>query len=293
VKQFKKYIVCPVCSGEQFSSFKTIKDHMITKEDFDIVSCDSCGFHFTNPIPLVTDIGNYYKSEDYISHSSSKKGLVNSIYGIVRSITLKQKVSLVKKRATGISLLDIGAGTGHFLNQAKTAGFTVQGLEPDQDAVQFAYNNFQLRLDSLKTLYTIESESKDVITMWHVLEHVYQLNEDLSEMNRVLNKSGLLIIAVPNMDSYDAKKYGAYWAAFDVPRHLYHFQKNTIQQLLEKHHFSLLEILPMKFDSFYVSMLSEKYKGGNLLNGVLTGFKSNLKAKKQGFSSQIYVFKKN
>jgi len=293
VKQFKKYILCPVCSGEQFSSFKTIKDHMITKEDFDIVSCDSCGFHFTNPIPLVTDIGNYYKSEDYISHSSSKKGLVNSIYGIVRSITLKQKVSLVQKRTAGLSLLDIGAGTGHFLNHSKKAGFNVQGLEPDDDAVQFAKENFHLDLDPLDMLYKIESNSKDVITMWHVLEHVYQLNEDLSEMNRVLNKSGLLIIAVPNMDSYDAKKYGEYWAAYDVPRHLYHFQKNTIKQLLEKHKFSLLEILPMKFDSFYVSMLSEKYKGGNLLNGVLTGFKSNLKAKKQGFSSQIYVFKKN
>lgn len=293
MKQFKKYTECPVCSGEKFRSFKTVKDHMITKEHFEIVACDSCGFHFTNPIPLETEIGNYYKSEDYVSHSSSKKGLVNSIYGVVRSITLKQKVSLVKKRTSGLSLLDIGAGTGHFLNQSKAADFAVQGLEPDQDAVQFAKDNFQLQLDSLDTLYTIESESKDVITMWHVLEHVYQLNEDLAEMNRVLKKSGLLIIAVPNMDSYDALKYGEYWAAFDVPRHLYHFQKNTIQQLLEKHNFSLTEILPMKFDSFYVSMLSEKYKGGNLLNGVFTGLKSNLKAKKQGFSSQIYVFKKN
>lgn len=265
---------------------------MITKEVFSIVKCDSCGFHFTNPIPSENIIGNYYKSEEYISHSSSNAGLINKAYNVVRNITLKRKVKLINRLSKGKQLLDIGAGTAHFLNAAKNAGFQVQGLEPDEDAKKFAQAEFGIALENLSEITNIETSSKDVITMWHVLEHVYHLKKDIAEFVRVLKNDGVLIIAVPNMSSWDAQHYQDFWAAYDVPRHLYHFQEKTIQKLMDQFDLKCVEILPMKFDAFYVSMLSEKYKGGSVVKGILNGLKSNAKAKNHGFSSQIYIFRK-
>ena len=293
MEQIKNYTNCPVCEYSEFSNHLTVTDHMITKEVFAIVYCISCGFHFTNPIPSEEVVGNYYKSENYISHSSSNTGLINKAYNLVRNITLKRKVKLVSRLAQGKELLDIGAGTGHFLNAAKGASFIVQGLEPDEDAKKFAKSEFLLSLEDLEEIVKIESNSKDVITMWHVLEHVFHLKRDLSEFVRVLNDDGVFIVAVPNMSSWDAKHYGAFWAAYDVPRHLYHFQESTIKNLFSQFNLDCVEVLPMKFDSFYVSMLSEKYKSGNIFSGIINGLKSNLKAKNNGYSSQIYVFKKN
>jgi ubiquinone/menaquinone biosynthesis C-methylase UbiE len=292
VEQLNTINACPVCEHAEFESFIDLKDWMITKEEFTIVKCSSCGFHFTNPIPAETTIGNYYKSEEYVSHSSSNKGIINRVYSIVRNYTLKQKVKLLSNYTKGNSLLDIGAGTGHFLNLAQTQGYEIQGLEPDEDARKYSKQNFNLSLDTLEELTRIPSDSKDIVTMWHVLEHVYHLKRDLSEIVRVLKTRGYLFVAVPNMDSWDAKFYKSYWAAYDVPRHLYHFQKNTIQLLLKSFGMNCIEILPMKFDAYYVSMLSEKYKNGSVVNGVINGLKSNLYAKNHGYSSQIYVFKK-
>lgn len=293
MEQIKYYTNCPVCESSDFSNHLTLADHMITKEVFSVVKCNSCGFHFTNPIPSEEVIGNYYKSENYISHSNSKSGLINKAYNVVRKITLKKKVNLVSRLAKGKNLLDIGSGTGHFLNESKITGFDVQGLEPDEDAKKFAKDEFSLSLEDLEEIIKIDSNSKDVITMWHVLEHVYHLKRDLSEFVRVLSDDGVFIVAVPNMSSWDAKHYGTFWAAYDVPRHLYHFQEATIKKLFSQFNLDCVEILPMKFDSFYVSMLSEKYKSGKVVSGVINGLKSNMMAKKHGFSSQIYVFKKN
>ena len=254
MEQLEKLNACPVCEHAEFKEFIALKDWMITKEEFTIVKCSSCGFHFTNPIPAESIIGNYYKSEEYVSHSSSNKGIINRVYSIVRNYTLKQKVKLLSNYTKG--------------------------------------NSFNLSLEKLDTLTSISSDSKDLITMWHVLEHVYHLKRDLSEIVRVLKTGGYLFIAVPNMDSWDAKFYKSYWAAYDVPRHLYHFQENSIQLLLKSFGMNCVEILPMKFDSYYVSMLSEKYKNGSVVNGIINGLKSNLYAKNYGYSSQIYVFKK-
>lgn len=284
---------CPICDSHNFAPFMDVKDHMITKEDFKIVKCIACGFHFTNPIPSIANIGEYYKSEEYVSHSSSKKGIINSLYNLVRNHTLKKKVSLLQSLSSGKELLDIGSGTGHFLNQAKQTGFVVEGLEPDQDAVNFAKTNFKVDLFPLAHLYELEKESKDFITMWHVLEHVYNLKEDFQQIVNVLKIGGYLIIAVPNLESYDAKLYKEYWAAYDVPRHLYHFRKTDIQNLASQFGLKLEVVKPMKFDSYYVSMLSEKYKGGSIVKAFLNGWMSNLKSSKGGYSSQIYILRKN
>jgi SAM-dependent methyltransferase len=237
-------------------------------------------------------IGNYYKSEDYVSHSSTKKGLVNSVYNKVRNYTLNQKVKLVKRLVTGRDLLDVGAGTGHFLKRAQDNGFSVLGLEPDEDARKVAHEQNNVNLQTLDSLSTLTPSSYDCVTMWHVLEHVYNLQEDTKQIASLIKEKGVWIIAVPNHTSFDGTHYGSFWAAYDVPRHLYHFSPATIVPFIEQLGFKLEEQLPMKFDAYYVSMLSEKYKGGSLFNALRIGWLSNMRSKNGKCSSQIYVFRK-
>ena len=282
---------CPVCSETLFSPFLSCVDHMITKEKFNIVSCNNCRFHFTNPVPTVDMIGEYYKSDNYVSHSSSKKGFVNFLYGIVRTFTLKQKLRWVKNNTLGKELLDIGSGTGHFLKAARKKGFHGLGIEPDNEARTYAHRVNHVRSYSQKELYKIKENTFDAITLWHVLEHVYHLNKDIKQIKNLLKPTGTLFVAVPNMASYDASYYKSFWAAYDVPRHLYHFQQYDIARLFANHGFELKKVIPMKYDAFYVSMLSEKYKKGFFLKGVWIGLLSNFKAKKHGYSSQVYVLK--
>jgi 2-polyprenyl-3-methyl-5-hydroxy-6-metoxy-1,4-benzoquinol methylase len=196
----------------------------------------------------------------------------------------------------GRALLDIGSGTGEFLNHCKEAGFSVEGIEPSESARKLTKNNFNIIAKEESDLGSIPDESQDFVSMWHVLEHVYHLNDRIKQIYRLLKKDGKVIIAVPNLNSYDAKHYKEYWAAYDLPRHLYHFRPTDVEAIFKKHDFSLEKILPMKFDSYYVSMLSEKYRNGrvNYFNAFYIGLKSNLKAgKKAEYSSQIYILSKN
>lgn len=284
---------CVVCGSKEQKEFLKVKDHMITKEEFTIVECKNCGFHFTNPIPEKEKIGDYYKSEEYISHSSSKKGVINFLYNIVRNKTLKQKVKWVRNAVHGKRLLDIGSGTGHFLRAAKDNGFEGYGIEPDEDARTYAHKENHVRSCDQSELYNLEKNSVDVITMWHVLEHVYELKKDVDRMHEILSAGGKIFVAVPNMNSYDARFYKQYWAAYDVPRHLYHFQQQDISKFFMDRGFELEKVIPMKYDSFYVSMLSEKYRKRFSLFGVVVGLISNMKAKKYGYSSQVYVLHKS
>lgn len=285
-------IICPNCGQQSSVKTKTVVDHFLSKESFDLRKCDGCHLVFTAPRPAIEKIGSYYQSEEYVSHSSTKKGLINRVYCIVRNYTLNQKVSLVQRHSIGMVLLDIGAGTGHFLKKAADYGFEVTGLEPDETARKVAKLENKLELKDLSDLYELKQNSVDVITMWHVLEHVYDLKKDTTWMSQLIKSDGLWVIAVPNYTSYDAQYYKEHWAAYDVPRHLYHFEPATIIPMIENLGFDLLEMLPMKFDAYYVSMLSEKYKGGNLLNAMRIGLLSNWRSKNGKCSSQIYVFRK-
>ncbi|TNE56143.1 MAG: class I SAM-dependent methyltransferase [Bacteroidetes bacterium] len=270
----------------------TIRDHMITKEEFKLSECASCGFVFTNPRPSRERIGEYYKSEDYISHSSTKKGLINFLYNKVRNYTLGQKLRLLRKYGQGNLLLDIGAGSGHFSNHCVKSGMQVLSLEPDEDARSFARKEFGLEMKEMPELYRLKNGEHDMITMWHVLEHVYDLQKDFGQFARVLKAGGTFFIAVPNRMSYDAKLYQSDWAAYDVPRHLYHFRETDIRRLAEQYGFVLERTVPMKFDAYYVSMLSEKYRNGSMLKAVWNAWRSNVKSSDGGYSSQIYILKK-
>lgn len=285
-------VICPACGHLEHTQHLKVEDHFLSKESFELLLCNACQLVFTTPRPSLEKIGDYYKSEDYVSHSSTKKGLVNSVYNWVRNYTLNKKVKLISSLVSGRQLLDIGAGSGHFVGRAKTAGYTVLGLEPDADARKVAKELNDVDLENLDRLYELTPATYDVVTMWHVLEHVYNLSDDVKQIASLIQSNGVWVIAVPNYTSFDATYYGSYWAAYDVPRHLYHFEPNSIIPLIEKNGFTFEKMLPMKFDSYYVSMLSEKYKGGSLLNALRIGWLSNMRSKNGKCSSQIYVFRK-
>ncbi len=286
---------CPVCQQGAFVPYLECVDYTVSHETFPINSCASCGFVFTNPRPEPKNLGKYYESPEYISHSNSSKGLMNKIYQTVRKYTVFKKIQLLNRLHPKANILDIGCGTGEFLHACKQNNFTVMGVEPDQKAREQGIKNYGLNISDESYISQIPAESKDIITMWHVLEHVPDLNRRMKELHNMLKIGGYAIIAVPNRSSYDAKYYQEFWAAYDVPRHLYHFVPKDINQLAQANGFKVKEIKPMIFDSLYVSLLSARYKKSSSIGALLVGLMSNLKAaakNNHSYSSQIYILKK-
>jgi len=293
------YTSCPICKSEEIQEQLTAKDYTVSQQLFQVWQCNSCTARFTQDVPAKDAIGSYYASDNYISHSDTKKGIINYLYHLVRNITLTSKRNLVKKNA-GMSkgaILDIGCGTGAFLNKMKNAGWVITGLEPDETARKKAASIYEINPLTSEKLFELQPASYHAITMWHVLEHVHELHSYFTQISRLLTATGKLFIAVPNYTSKDAEWYGQFWAAYDVPRHLYHFSPQSMQKLLTQHNLKLIAIKPMWFDSFYVSMLSERYKYGKnkIVKGFINGLSSNLKAMKDAgkCSSVIYVISKN
>jgi len=271
----------------------TCTDYTVSKKEFSIVLDKETGLLVTSPRPKDENLGAYYESDDYISHSDAKKSLFDRLYQFVRNYTLKKKIKLLD--SVGVSekrVLDIGAGTGDFLAICKKYNWHITGVEPNKQANEIA----SLKLASKLKLDISELEGKqyDVITMWHVLEHVPSLTSYITQLRKLLTPNGTLVVAVPNHQSYDAQHYGRFWAAYDVPRHLWHFSQKSIEKLFSKEEMKVTHILPMKFDAYYVSLLSEKYRSGkmNPIKAFYTGFKSNVKARSTNqYSSLIYIIK--
>jgi ubiquinone/menaquinone biosynthesis C-methylase UbiE len=287
---------CPICSGNNLLKKLECIDHSTSKEKFTIVSCETCDFTFTNPRPKDNSLGEYYKSDMYISHTNNTTGLFNWMYHKVRKYSIRTKLNLLKKTSKNKNHLDIGCGTGEFLNACKNEGYNTKGIEPSELAREQAINNFKLSVSKDTNLGQFQENQFDSISMWHVLEHVQSLNKTIEEFNRILSKNGKVIIAIPNHKSWDAKYYREFWAGWDVPIHLWHFSKISIEKLFLKYNFKLVEKKPMLFDSFYVSLLSEEFKTGkkNFVNGFIIGLISNVIGifTKRGCSSIIYVFEK-
>lgn len=262
---------------------------------FPIFECSDCSLRFTQDIPSQDEIGAYYKSEEYISHSNTSKGFVNNLYQSVRKQTLRHKNKLIL-RLTGLengSLLDIGSGIGAFAHEMNSNGWEVTALEPDAGARKVGKELYGLDMQALDNFFQLKNASYDAITLWHVLEHVHDLHRYVDQFKILLKPKGKLIIAVPNYTSNDARTYKEFWAAYDVPRHLYHFSPQSMKELIERHGLHIEQHLPMWYDSFYVSMLSSRYQKGktNLFSAFFNGLNSNIKAisNKQRCSSVIYV----
>lgn len=274
--------------------YLTVKDYTVSGETFGLYRDEKMDLLMTFPKPNENDLHKYYESEDYISHTDGKGSLFERLYQFIKGFALKNKINIINDlHPQKGKLLDIGAGTGDFLALAKAKGWDTIGTEPSQKAKSIALKKGVSFSDATEVL---EKNSFDVITMWHVLEHVPDVEKQIKELKRLLKPEGTIIIAVPNFRSFDAKYYRRFWAGFDVPRHLWHFSKKAIKQLFLKEKMKVEKILPMKFDAFYVSLLSEKYKTGhmNFIKAFYIGLKSNYKAKKRfQYSSLIYVIKNN
>jgi 2-polyprenyl-3-methyl-5-hydroxy-6-metoxy-1,4-benzoquinol methylase len=284
---------CPVCSSDSFKIIGTAKDYTVSHETFQLKKCVHCDLLMTSPRPQEESLGKYYLSDSYISHAVNAQTLFDKLYELVRNQALNWKFTLVKKYANGkrASLLDYGCGTGFFLRKVKENGFNIAGVEPSaiarSTAEKITTTEIKSRIEDIKNQF-------DIITLWHVLEHVSNLNELITQLKERLTRNGTLLIAVPNHNSEDAKTYGMTWAGYDVPRHLWHFEQKTMQQLLSNHKLKIVKTIPMKLDAFYVSMLSEKYisNGQSIFTfakGFLNGLLSNLKARNNNYSSILYI----
>ena len=296
--QMIHYSNCPVCQSGKLQPVFSVKDYTVSEENFTLIKCEVCTLVFTQDIPGQENIAAYYASQNYISHSNTQKGFINQLYHRVRILTLTAKRKMIVSQ-TGIpqgKILDVGCGTGAFLNEMKTAGWDITGLEPDESARKKASELFGIHPLSSNEIFNLPANNFNVITMWHVLEHVHQLHGYVEQLKNLLTENGCLFIAVPNYTSYDAAHYQAHWAAYDVPRHLYHFSPASIKNLMHQHELEVILTRPMWFDSFYVSLLSEQYKNGkgNSIKAFLNGLVSNMKAlfDKEKCSSVIYIVRK-
>ena len=288
---------CPVCGGTDFADQLRVPDRSVSQEVFTIARCAGCGLLFTNPRPDAAHAGRYYESAAYVSHNAGARGLTNRLYKLARYFTVRRKVALLTRLNGGQAgrLLDYGCGTGHFLAGARAAGWRVTGIEPAAGARADAVARVGQPILEPAALAKLPPASFDVITLWHVLEHVHALHDTLSLLLAALRPNGKLLIAVPNAESLDAQHYREAWAAYDVPRHLYHFVPATMRRLLAGHGLRVVETRPLPLDAYYVSLLSERRlpaeRASGWLSAVRAGYKSNQYAAQHGgaYSSLLYV----
>ncbi len=286
---------CPWCGSDKAQINLWLKDDFLSKEDFHICECLNCGLLYTMPRPSKDKIGEYYKSEEYYSHQENKKGFIPRLYENVKKVNLKHKYKLATNGLTTGKLLDIGCGVGDFLHTAEAHGWQCTGVEPSEEAKAIARQRTQAKLMSSEDQEQLPDESFDVITMWHVLEHVDDLRWQIAQLQRLIKQNGRIVIALPNYKSYDGQFYKEHWAAYDVPRHLSHFNRTTLAKILKTNDLKLVKTDKLKWDAYYISYMSEQYKIHKLplVKGVYRGWLSNIKAKRSGeWSSVVYIFEK-
>jgi|DEB19_MinimDraft_2_1074335.scaffolds.fasta_scaffold05796_2 2-polyprenyl-3-methyl-5-hydroxy-6-metoxy-1,4-benzoquinol methylase len=294
----EKLNTCLVCGHNELINELTCTDFVATGENFNLQRCKKCTFLFTNPRPDTNEIGKYYQSDKYVSHAGKKEGLgiMYKIYDIVRNYSINQKLNLIKKYNSSGNLMDLGCGLGYFLEGAvKDKTFDCIGVDISDDTIKYVKDTFGYEVKNESEIDNLPQNNYDVITQWHVLEHVHFLNERMKQLNNLLKHDGTLFIAVPNSNSWDAKKYKEYWDGYDVPRHLYHFNKKSIKLLMEKHGFEIIEIKPLIFDAPYISMRSEIHKKNNftMLRGAINGLISNISAMiTNEYSTLLFIVKK-
>lgn len=286
---------CIICENKTLTKIFECKDELCSKDFFNIEKCNNCGMIYTNPRPYEKEIKYYYISDNYISHNHGKNDIISKIYELIRNKSIKRKHLIINKYFQQGNILDIGCGIGLFLNYFRKKRWNSFGVEPNEKAREIAKNNYNIPI--FEKLEEIENKDNkyEVITMWHSLEHIYRIDETLKKIVSLLAKDGILVIAIPNNQAYDSVKYKEKWAAWDVPRHIYHFNNQTITALLEKYNMILIEKVPLLYDAYYISLQSEDKSKGiiKLFRAFIIGFLSNIYAKKYcNYSSVIYIFKK-
>ncbi len=293
MEQILETASCPVCTCSEAEEQGAYKDHSISKEVFGISACANCGCWYTTPRPTQDKLSRYYQSDEYISHTGTKRNLFEHIYHWVRKRTLRAKSRLISSYEPNGKILDIGCGTGAFLEEMRARGYITYGMEPDAGA--------RAKASAASTVYGSLEQAKtsapfSIVTLWHVLEHLPHPRNTLKTIHAITSSNALLVIAVPDRESWDAATFSSDWAAYDIPRHLSHFRRSDISKLLKEHGFELLKIRSMWYDAIYVSILSAKYKGIPLpfIAGTLYGCVSNLIAlcTTRPTSSSLFIARK-
>ena len=286
---------CPWCDSDKTQMHLWVKDLFLTGEAFEIQECLKCGLLFTEPRPDPNSIGKYYQSEEYYSHQENKNGFIPRIYETVKGFNQKKKYKLATKGMNKGRMLEIGCGAGDFLKVMENKGWNCTGIEPSENAKAIAIKKVKAQLYNPEDINSLPNESFDLITMWHVLEHVDNLKEEIMHLERLLKKGGRLVLALPNFKSADAEYYREYWAAYDVPRHFNHFCRESINNIFKNTTLKLKKTDKLVWDAYYISYMSEKYKNHTLplLKGAWRGLLSNSKARKSGeWSSLVYVLER-
>jgi len=290
----KRIQICPSCNSTGLKDLFKCKDHFLSNETFSICKCDQCQILITNPQPDSSELAQYYRSENYASHKAKAITALDYLYLLARKYAIKSKLNIINRYPHNKTILDYGCGTGDFLQSCKKKGWTITGYEPSDEARKIAIKKLEQNIHRNVDALT-DKHPFSIITLWHVLEHIPDLNETIANLRNLITDKGKIIFALPNHESYDSQYYREYWAAYDVPRHLYHFSQDSIKCFLTNNGLKIDDVIPMKLDSYYISLLSEKYKTGssNYFKSILTGYKSNIYGHKTGnYSSLIYVSSK-
>ena len=289
---------CPVCGHSSFKHFLNVPDWLVSKEVFELQQCEQCQFVFTANAPLEKDAGPYYNSEEYVEHSDTSSGLIYSVYHVARRAMLHYKYIKIKRLHAGKKLLDVGSGSGYFLNFMKKKGYNVTGVEISKKAVALCKKNFGIKAHSPSEFLEEKLDTDyDIISLWHVFEHVYSYDAYFELFSKSLNNNGYLILALPNCDSQDARMNKSYWGAYDTPRHIWHFTSKTIELFAMGRGFKMIKKHRMPLDPFFNVMVSDSYKDKftflplTLLKGLYSYIISLLNIEKS--SSIIYIFQKN
>ena len=276
-----------------FTLIAKTKDYLVTGSSFEVRLDQQTQIAHTYPQPSEDELGKYYASEEYISHGNKKRSVIERVYAIAQKIMLKQKEQwLTKHSKQNKRYLDFGCGTAALVQHLNQKNWEAYGVEPSEKA-----RNFSIVKERLyPSLEELPQKDFDVIALWHVLEHLSDPAKSLKAFYDRLDHQGHLFLALPNFNSYDAKYYENFWAAYDVPRHLWHFSAKGIIGLCEENGFEFVESKGLGLDAFYVSYLSERHQKNKVafIKGMIVGCWSNLLALfTQEYSSKLYVFKKN
>ena len=295
---YQDFNSCPLCGAYGQTPYADCTDFTVSRESYILMRCPECGMVYTSNPPKECDTSKYDKLDLKLKLGDSPAGLIHKLYYYIRLRMLSRKAHIVESQSyrTGGSLLNYGAKTGYFSHKMERRGWKVTSIEKYHEERLFSLEMFHHRMFDVPEMDRLHPETFDVITLWHVFEHCYDPNGLLDKFYKLLRPTGILIMACPNIRSTDAMHYGPYWAAYDVPRHLWHFNTTSLSELAHKHGFTLMHRERMPFDCFYISILSEKHKRHKMafLRGILYGFHCWLVslAHPDSSSSMVYVFRK-
>ena len=295
---YQDFTPCPLCGASGQMPYADCIDFTVSKESFILLRCPQCGVVFTSNPPKESETIRYDTLDLKLKLGDSPRGLTDKLYYYVRHRMLRKKASIVESQSyrTGGTLLNYGAKTGYFSHYMERRGWKVTSIEKYHEERQFSLETFHHRMYDVSEMDRLTPETFDVITLWHVFEHCYNPNGLLNRFYRLLRPGGILLIACPNICSTDAMHYGANWAAYNVPRHLWHFNPTSLSNLLNKHGFTLMHRQKLSYDCFYISVLSEKNKNSKMpfLRGMWFGMRCWFisLARLDKSSSLVYVFRK-